>query len=294
MVARGANLAAIRANGLLLHAGEERIAARVRASEQPADLGPQDVVLVTLKATGLPALAAGVAPLLGADTAVVFAQNGVPWWYAQGMSSSRPQPPDLSRLDPGGALARAIAPGRVVGGVIHSANTVSAPAVITNATPNQNRLLLGEPDDRASARLDALRAALEAAGIASPPVADIRTEVWIKLLVNMLAGVAALTGQPSKVMLADTAMAALINALVAEGVAIGAAHGIVLTPMPPNITMHKPSLLQDYELGRPMEVEALLQAPLAFARAAGVATPILQSVAALVAHRAEVKGLYAN
>lgn len=293
VVARGANLAALRENGVVLHAGEERIAARVRASERPEELGAQDVILVTLKATSLPSLAAGVAPLLGPATFVVFAQNGVPWWYAQGLSPSRPRPPDLSRLDPGGVLARAIDPERVVGGVIHSANTVTAPAVVTNATPQQNRLLLGEPDDRASARLEALRAVLKASGIASPPVSDIRTEVWAKLLVNMTAGVAALTGQPSKVMFADTAVAALINALVAEGVAIGAAHGIALTPMPPTITMHKPSLLQDYELGRPMEVETLLQAPLAFARAAGVAAPILQAVTALVAHRAMIKGLYA-
>ncbi|MCX7151497.1 MAG: hypothetical protein NT115_02950 [Proteobacteria bacterium] len=110
VVARGANLAALRENGVVLHAGEERIAARVRASERPEELGAQDVILVTLKATSLPSLAAGVAPLLGPATFVVFAQNGVPWWYAQGLSPSRPRPPDLSRLDPGGVLARAIAP----------------------------------------------------------------------------------------------------------------------------------------------------------------------------------------
>lgn len=292
MVVRGANLAAIRERGLVLHTGDKRIEGRVRASDKPADLGPQDVILATLKATGLASLAEGVAPLLGQDTAVVFAQNGVPWWYAQGLSPSRPRPPDLSRLDPGGVLARSIAPERVVGGVIFSANTVLEPGVISNATAQNNRLSLGETDDRPSARLDALRSVLIAAGIDSPPVTDIRTVVWHKLLMNLMSAVAALAEQPGKIMMADHDVSELIHALIREGIAIGAAHGIALEPVMPNTTMHKPSILQDYEMGRQMEVEALLQAPLAFARAAGVSTPILHVVAALVALRASAKGLY--
>jgi 2-dehydropantoate 2-reductase len=292
VVARGANLAAIREKGLVLHTGDQRIAGRVRASDNPADLGPQDVVLATLKATGLASLAGGVAPLLGRDTAVVFAQNGLPWWYAQGLASSRPKPPDLSRLDPGGVLARSIAPERVVGGIIFSANTVVEPGVISNATPQYNCLTLGEPDDRQSARLDALRAVLVAAGILSPAVDDIRAVVWNKLLMNFMSLVAAITEQPGQIMTSDPAVAALIQTLIREGIAIGAAHGIALEPVAVNSTMHKPSILQDYEKGRPMEIEALAQAPLAFARAAGVAAPVLEVVVALLAHRATAKGLY--
>jgi 2-dehydropantoate 2-reductase len=283
---------AIRERGLVLHTGDKRIEGRVRASENPADLGPQDFILATLKATGLGSLADGVKPLLGPDTAVVFAQNGVPWWYAQGLSPSRPRPPDLSRLDPGGVLARSIAPERVVGGVIFSANTVVEPGVISNATPQNNRLSLGETDDRPSTRLDALRAVLTAAGIDSPPVPDIRAVVWHKLLFNLMSGVSALTEQPGKVMMADADVSAVVHALIREGIAIGAAHGIALEPVMPNNTMHKPSILQDYEMGRQMEVEALLQVPLAFARSAGVAVPILEVVTALVSMRATAKGLY--
>ena len=292
VVARGPNLAAIRARGLLLHSGDKRIAGRVRASDNPAELGAQDFIIATLKATSLASFAQGVTPLLGPDSAVVFAQNGLPWWYAQGLSASRPRPPDLSRLDPGGVLARSIAPERVIGSVIFSANTVIEPGVISNATPENNCLSLGETDDRPSARLDALRAVLIGAGIDSPPIADIRTVVWHKLLLNLMSAVAALTGQPGKIMMADTEVSAVIHALIREGIAIGAAHGIALEPVMPNTSMHKPSILQDYEMGRPMEVEALLQAPLAFARVAGVAAPMLQVVAALVAHRAVAKGLY--
>jgi 2-dehydropantoate 2-reductase len=292
VVARGPNLTAIRDKGLILHSGEQRIAGRVRASDNPADLGPQDAILVTLKATGLASLAEGVTPLLGKDTAVVFAQNGLPWWYAQGLAPSRPRPPDLSRLDPGGVLARSIAPERVVGGVIFSANTVVEPGVISNATPQYNCLTLGEPDDRPSARLDALRSTLVAAGILSPQVDDIRAVVWNKLLMNFMSLFAALAEQPGKVMMADADLGALIHALIREGIAIGAAHGVALEPVMPNTTMHKPSIWQDYEKGRPMEVEALAKAPLAFARAAGVAAPILEVVVALLAHRARAKGLY--
>ncbi|MGH8707881.1 MAG: ketopantoate reductase family protein, partial [Burkholderiales bacterium] len=105
VVTRGAHLEAIRKNGLTLLKGERRVVAQVRAAERAADLGRPDYVLVTLKASGLGALAEGIGPLLGPDTAVVFAQNGIPWWYAQGLAGRRPPPPELARLDPGGALA---------------------------------------------------------------------------------------------------------------------------------------------------------------------------------------------
>ena len=118
VVARGAHLEAIKARGLTLIAGDKRIVARVKASDRPADLGPQDAVISTLKANGLAALADSVGPLLGSDTPVVFAQNGIPWWYGHGLDKSRPAAPDLSRLDPGGALARAVGLHRTMGGAI--------------------------------------------------------------------------------------------------------------------------------------------------------------------------------
>ena len=123
VVARGANLQGIQANGIALREGARTIAGRVRASDRAADLGAQDVVFVTTKATALAAFAAAAAPLAGAarasNTVFVFVQNGIPWWYAMGLSASRPPPPALARLDPGGALARAIAPERVIGAVVY-------------------------------------------------------------------------------------------------------------------------------------------------------------------------------
>ena len=148
-VMRGAHLDAVKANGLTLRVGNGEFKAKVRASSDPAALGRQDAVICTLKATGLPSLADGLQPLLGEDTAVVFAQNGVPWWYDIGLSPRHPPVPDLAFLDPGGRLRAAIPKQLIVGGVVFSSNEVVAPGVVANLSPERNRLLIGECDDRA-------------------------------------------------------------------------------------------------------------------------------------------------
>src|SRR5258707_3729622 len=129
IVARGAHLEAIRARGLTLLAGDEKIVAPVRASDRPADLGPQDAVLVTMKASGQHALADSIGPLLRAETPVAFVQNGIPWWHGHGLAASRPPAPDLSRLAPGGTLAKAVGLNRVVGAVVSSRNHAVGPGV---------------------------------------------------------------------------------------------------------------------------------------------------------------------
>jgi 2-dehydropantoate 2-reductase len=299
IVARGAHLEAIRRNGITLKSGGQTIKGMVKASDRPADLGPQDIVLSTLKANSLPSLAEGVAPLLGPNTLVVFAINGIPWWYAYGLPASKPKPPDLSRLDPGGALARAISPDRVLGGVIYSGNAVTEPGIITHNSPTMNSLQVGAPDDRSSNQIDAFRSALAESGIESPPVTDIRKMIWAKSLqILVSAPLAVITELGTAAVRQDPAVAALIPRALQEGRAIAAAHGIQLTEDMGGQRIstisgnHKPSMLQDYELGRPMEIEALVMAPLAFARSAGVATPTLDVIAALTARRAANKGLY--
>lgn len=297
-VARGANLEALRARGIALRHSERTFSGRVRASDRAADLGEQDVVFVTTKATGLAALADAAAPLTGPETAFVFVQNGIPWWYAQGLSSSRPRPPaEMQQLDTGGRLARAIAPERVIGAVVYSSNDVVQPGVVQNHTPDRNMLVLGEPDDRASPRVARLRGALEEVGMLSPPTGDIRAVVWNKLCINFGSALCVLIGEPIKAVMDDPRLRALRERLLAEGGAIARAHGVSPDDAPKRPggqqpSAHKPSMLQDYELGRPMEVDAMLVVPHAFARAAGVDAPTLQSVAALVARQAARKGLY--
>ncbi len=305
VVARGANLGAIKANGIALREGARTIAGRVRASDRAADLGPQDVVFVATKATALASFAADAAPLIGPDgdsqAAFVFVQNGIPWWYAQGLAASRPRPPDLSRLDPGGALARAIAPGRVIGAVAYSSNVLTEPGVVVNHTEGRNMLVVGETDDRPSPRIEALRALLVGAELHSPPAPDIRQAVWDKLIINFGSTLCVPLGEPVSALVNDPALHAVRERLLAEGRAIARAHGILAEGAPrrpggaqqtAGATGHKPSMLQDYELGRPMEIDAILAVPCAFARAAGVAAPTLDALAAITARLAARKGLY--
>ena len=294
-VMRGPHLDAVRARGLTLRTGTDAFSVRITASSDPAVLGPQDVVISTLKATGLSSLVTGLCPLLGGDTTVVFAQNGIPWWYDLGLPTDHPPPPDLGFLDPGGRLRAAIPATRIIGGVIFSSNEVIEPGVVVNLSPDRNLLLVGEPDDLASERIGHLRAALGAASIGSPPVARIRETIWSKLLTNMSMSVLCLlTGQTARAVRDDPALREIVPRLLDEAQAVGhscypAVARATRTGAAPE---HKPSLLQDYELGRAMEIDVLVRAPAAFARAAGLSTPMLDLLAGLAIQKARHKGLY--
>jgi 2-dehydropantoate 2-reductase len=294
-VMRGAHLEAVKANGLTLRVGDAAFTAKVKASDDPAALGPQDVVISTLKATGASGLADGLSPLLRDDTAVVFAQNGIPWWYDIGLPADHPPPPDLAFLDPGGRLRAAIPKQRIIGGVIFSSNEVISPGVVANLSPDRNRLAIGECDDRVTERIERLRAALEAASIDSPKVAEIREAIWSKLLTNMSMSVLCLlSGQTARAVRDDPAFRDVIPRLLDEANATGQScipdvKRLARTGPAPE---HKPSILQDYELGRAMEIDVLVRAPAAFARAAGLSTPTLDMLAALAVQKARDKGLY--
>jgi len=298
--ARGAHLAAMQARGIELRSADEVVNAKLKGSDRAADLGAQDVVFVTLKANMLDLFAANASALLDRDTPVVFVQNGIPWWYAHGIANDRPKPPDLSKLDPGGALAKAVSPERIVGAVVFSANHVDAPGVIRNSTPGRNMLTVGEPDDAQSERIKSLRQIISAAGMHSPENADIRQSVWSKLILNIGSStLCVLTGLAVGELAIDPALAIIRARITAEGVAIAKAHGIAVEGAPkrpgvptPAIVGHKPSMLQDYEQGRPMEVESQIMTPLAFAHSAGFEVPSFELAATLAARRAAAKGLY--
>jgi 2-dehydropantoate 2-reductase len=294
-VMRGAHLAAVKARGLTLRVGDAATNAKVKASDDPAALGPQDLVISTLKATGVASLATGLKPLLGAETPVICAQNGIPWWYDIGLPANHPPTPDLAFLDPGGALRAAMPKARIIGGVIFSSNEVVEPGVVQNLSPDRNMLLIGECDDRASERIGRLRGLLEAASIASSPVAQIRETIWSKLLTNMSMSVlCVLTGQTARGVRDEPALQDLIPRLLDEANAVGKS----CIPTVKQLTRsgpapeHKPSILQDYELGRAMEIDVLVRAPAAFARAAGLSTPMLDLIGGLTIQRARDKGLY--
>jgi 2-dehydropantoate 2-reductase len=294
-VMRGPHLDAVKADGLTLKVGDASHTEKVKASADPSDLGPQDVVISTLKATGVGALATGLAPLLKNDTAVVFAQNGIPWWYDLGLPPHHPAIPDLAFLDPDGQLRAAVAKERIIGGVIFSSNEVVAPGIVANLSPERNRLLVGECDDRQTERIVLLRSALNEAAIESPDVREIRETIWSKLLTNMSMSVLCLlTGLTARAVRDDPSMQEVIPRLLDEANAIATRYipGVKRVTRSGPAPNHKPSILQDYELGRAMEIDVLVRAPAAFARAAGIATPMLDLMAALAIQKAHEKGLY--
>jgi 2-dehydropantoate 2-reductase len=294
-VMRGPHLKAVKANGLTLRVDNAEFPGRVTASDDPAALGPQDLVISTLKANALPSLVSGLPPLLRDDTAVVFAQNGIPWWYDIGLVSDHPPPPDLSFLDPGGRLRAVVSRERIIGGVIFSANEVVEPGIVANLSPERNMLLVGECDDRASGRIERLRAVLDEASIQSPEVKRIREAIWSKLMTNMSMSVLCLiTGQTARGARAEPALRDVVPRLLEEAHAIGqscyaSVQRVTRSGPAPD---HKPSLLQDFERGRPMEIDALVRAPAAFAKAAGLSTPMLDLLAGLAIRQARDKGLY--
>jgi 2-dehydropantoate 2-reductase len=293
VVARGAHLEAIRKNGLRLLHGAKTIVGRVRAAEHARELGPQDAVFVTLKANGLGSFAEQCAPLLGKETLVVFVQNGIPWWYDK----------SLARLDPDGRLARAVPPFSIAGGVAYSANEIVEPGVIENHVPGNNMIVIGRADRVESTLVKDLRKALEEADMSSPALADIRQSIWQKAA-QMLGNstLCTLAEVPVGSVHGDPVLKEIAAKAGAEGRTIAKALGVDVDAAPQRpsgghasgATSHKPSILQDYERGRPMEVETQLMAPLALGRAAKVATPTLDILVPLVAAKAAAKGLYSH
>jgi len=297
VIARGAHLAAIQANGLTVHAVDGAHHAKVRASADPAELGVQDAVFVTVKAPALPAVAASIAPLLGDDTPVAFVMNGIPWWYFNHLAGPH-QGRSLPRIDPNDALRSALGPGRTIGGVVYSASAVTAPGVVEVEQP-KSRFILGEPDGSLSDRVRTLAGLITKGGVSGEATPAIRTEIWNKLISNLSGGtLAVLSGSAPKGVYQEPAAEKAALRMMQEATAIAQAMGAdPVTDHARRIAGqrgmdHKPSILQDLELGRPMEIDGMFDAPLALARIAGVEAPTLELMVALCKLRARSAGLY--
>jgi 2-dehydropantoate 2-reductase len=297
VVARGAHLAAIQAYGLTVQAVDGEHHASVRASADPADLGGQDAVFVAVKAPALPAIAASIKALLGPDTPVAFVMNGIPWWYFDHLPGPH-QGKSLPRIDPGDALRTALGSGRTIGGVVYSASAVTAPGVIHVEQP-KSRVILGEPDGSLSDRVLTLSGLITRGGISGEATPAIRTEIWNKLISNLAGGtLAVLTGSAPKGIYVEPAAEHAALRMMHEATAIAQALGADPTTnhaqrIGNQRSMdHKPSILQDLELGRPMEIDGMFDAPLALAHMAGVEVPTLELMVALCKLRARSAGLY--
>jgi len=298
IVARGPHLAAIQAGGLRFKGADESFTAWPRATDDPAALGPQDIVIRTVKAPALPGIVAALRPLLKPGTPVVYAINGIPWWYFHDHAGPQ-RDRRLEQLDPQGALWDEIGVDRAIGCVIYSANEVLEPGLIRNNS-EKDRFILGEPSGAATDRIAKLSQVLEQSGCAAPVSADIRRDIWVKLLGNMASSpITCLTGSTTGHAVSDIELQPVFRHVMEEGVRVAAAYGIEIDGMidqrlagSSRMTTHRPSMLQDLQAGRSMEIDGQLTAVQDLARAAGVATPTADVLIALLKHRARAAGLY--
>jgi 2-dehydropantoate 2-reductase len=296
LIARGPHLEAMQRNGLkLLIDGEERVA-HPACTGDPSEAGPQDYVIVTLKAHSVPAVVEPMQALLGPKTAVVTAVNGVPWWYFHELEGAWTDH-RLESVDPGGVQWDGIGPERAIGCVVYPATEVVEPGVIRHI--DGNRFTLGEPSGEKTERVQALADALISARFRAP-IRGIRDEIWLKLWGNLCFNpISALTLETLDVVATQAGTRGVAKGMMVEAQAIGEKLGVRFAvdiekriDGAAAVGAHRTSMLQDLERGRPMEIDALVTAVQEMGRLVGVATPTINVVLALVQQRAHEAGLY--
>lgn len=297
LVARGPHLAAMQANGLRLAEESGEITVPVRAEEDPAALGEQDYVIVTLKAHSVPPVVGRMAPLIGENTTVVSGVNGVPWWYFHKHGGDL-EGTRLASVDPGNVQWNGFGPDRVLGCVVYPAAEVVQPGVVKHI--EGNRFSLGEPDGSKSDRALDLSKALSAAGLKAPVRPRLRDEIWVKLWGNLSFNpISALTHATLDVLCTEPGTRGIARAMMVEAQEIAETLGVKF-PIDVDrridggaaVGAHRTSMLQDLDAGRPMEIDALVGSVQELGRIVGVTTPTIDMVLALVQQRARVAGLY--
>ncbi|HSF65507.1 MAG TPA: 2-dehydropantoate 2-reductase [Paracoccaceae bacterium] len=297
LVARGPHLKAIRDKGLTLIEEGQTHTVQVRATDDARELGPQDYVILTLKAHSVPPVVDRITPLMGPDSTLVSGVNGVPWWYFHKHGGDL-EGTRLATVDPGDAQWNGFGPDRVLGCVVYPAAEVSEPGTILHV--EGNRFSLGEPDGSKSERALRLSEALTAAGLKAPVRPRLRDEIWVKLWGNLSFNpISALTHATLDVLCTDPGTRAVARAMMVEAQAIAEKLGIKF-PIDVDrrieggaaVGAHRTSMLQDLEAGRPMEIDALVASVAELGRLTGTPTPAIDTVLALVRLRARVAGLY--
>ncbi len=299
LYARGPHLRAMQEHGVHIKDAHEDFVAHPQVSGNLAEVGPVDVVILGVKAHGLPALVPHLAPVLGPETTVVSTQNGVPWWFFQGFGGQW-EGLRLERVDPGGVIARAIEAQRVVGSIVYFSTEITSPGVIQQI--EGNRISLGEPNGARSERCRRIADALIAAGLRCPVTAHIRQEIWVKILGNVAFNpISALTGATLAQMAGDPGVCALVRCIMEEAQAVAAKLGMELPVTidqriagAAKVGEHKTSMLQDLEMGRPLELEAVVGAVVELGERVGVAMPHTRTVYACTKLLAERRAAAAS
>jgi 2-dehydropantoate 2-reductase len=297
LIARGPHLEAMRRKGLTLRITGETRVVEVRATDDPAEAGRQDAVILTLKAPSVAAIVDRIGPLLGPDTMVVTAMNGIPWWYFYKHGGPF-EGHRLNTVDPGGRLWRAIEPARCIGCVVYPAAELVEPGVIHHQYGN--RFNLGEPDGSRSQRVEALANQLTEAGLRAPVRTNIRDDIWVKLWGNLSFNPISVLTHGTLVQIAtDPGTRSVVAGMMAEAQAVGEALGVRFAVdietrigWAAEVGEHKTSMLQDLEGGRTMEIDALVGAVAEMGNLVGVETPLIDAVLALVVQRARNAGCH--
>jgi 2-dehydropantoate 2-reductase len=296
VLARGATLRAIRQDGLRVESAAGTTIVPVRASDDPAELGTQDVVILAVKAQSVRGVLASMKPLLGADAAVLSTLNGVPWWFFEGFGGPCAGC-HLDSVDPGGAISAQIPINRVIGGTVHMSASSPAPGVVRHFAGHG--MIIGEPDGTPTARVSDLAAVLTEAGLDITIAADIHEDVWYKLWGNLTMNpVCALTGASAGQVLDDDLVRAFCENAMLEAREIGARIGCPIdqTPADRSVVTRKlgdfrPSMLQDAEAGRALELDALAGAVHEIGALVGVPTPYVDALYGLTRLAARARGL---
>lgn len=291
--ARGTTLAALQTHGLRL--GAEQHA--VHASADARALGEQDLVVLSVKAPALRDVVRQIGPLIGPNTVVLTAMNGVPWWFFQGFGGALAGT-QLQAVDAGGEIAAAIPAANVIGCVVHASCSVDAPGVIHHHFGNG--LILGEPSGHLTERVQALAALLTQAGFAASVSPQVQKDVWYKLWGNMTVNpISALTGATTDLILGDELVRNFVSTVMLEAKEIGARIGIPIDQQPADrhqVTLKlgafKTSMLQDVEAGKAVELDALVTVVKELGTLTGVATPFTDALLGLSRLQARVRGLY--
>ena len=297
VLARSDTLAALQKNGLQLHQGGELHTVPVTASNDANVLGVQDLVVISVKAPALATVAGQAGPLIGPNTVVLTAMNGVPWWFLQGFGGPV-QNRALASVDPDGTITRAIPAPHVVGCVVHASCSVDAPGVIRHHFGDG--LIVGEPSGQATPRVQALHALLQKSGFNAMLSPQIQKDIWFKLWGNMTVNpISAITGATSDRLLDDDLVRGFMSSVMREAKAIGEHIGIPIPQEPEDrhavtskLGAFKTSMLQDVQAGKPVELDALVSAVRELGQMTGVATPFTDALLGLSRLHARVLGLY--
>ena len=297
VLARGDTLTALQKNGLQLHQGGQLHTVPVNASSDAATLGVQDLVVVSVKAPALATVAQQIGPLLGPDTVVLTAMNGVPWWFLQGFGGPVAGQ-SLASVDPDGAIARALPARHIIGCVVHASCSVDAPGLIRHHFGDG--LIVGEPSGQATPRVQALHALLQQVGFTATLSPQIQKDIWYKLWGNMTVNpVSAITGATTDRILDDELVRGFMSSVMLEAKAIGERIGIPIAQEPEDrhavtrkLGAFKTSMLQDVESRKAVELDALVSAVRELGQLTAVATPFTDALLGLSRLHARVRGLY--